>query len=149
MEERLMSLMADPHEFVRRDAVNAALQINIPTMLPILLDVLEGKGLPIQDLPPVPEYEECVVLDQPHTDYPGCSETEMAALNFGIRNFAAGKPRLRDLALTGTPVYTVALALQGEVERLEVAHFDTAVNEGIASCSGSCGALVSRRVWVG
>jgi HEAT repeat protein len=85
VKDRLLSLVADPHEHVRRHAILVAGQMKVPSALLVLLDLVDGKEVSIRPLPPVPEYEEYVPYDYPDEIAKELSLADLAAYALGDR----------------------------------------------------------------
>lgn len=123
LQQRVLALLADPNEIVRHTAMLVAGKCRWSFALAVLEDTLAGKPPASKALPPVPEIEEYIGHDYADDVFNGASLAEVAGLALGYLQHEVARPHLQALALDGSPMYDVALALMGEVGRLTPSHF--------------------------
>lgn len=131
VERRLHAGLHDPHPGVRRSAMLAAGQLKWASACGYLLKQLAGETPATQPLPDVPEAERTDVPDGFDRIAGNRPEAEVAALALGYLGFTEALVPIQEKlnsAQAGekepSPMYEVAAALLGDMDRLRPKHFN-------------------------
>ncbi|MCH6255900.1 hypothetical protein MLD52_05030 [Puniceicoccaceae bacterium K14] len=118
----LWNALRDPQKGVRKKAIITAGLLNYHSATSHLLMVLSKEPIEIIPLPEVPEGESEYILKS-FEDIAGThDESEVAALALGYLKSTDATNAIKKLAKT--PIREIALALLGDIGRLNAKHFD-------------------------
>ena len=146
LERRLMAGLRDPHSGVRKQAMRVAGELNHRAAIPLLLKVLHGEAMELLPLPAV-SAEEMEGLETEGNEAKDAQGAGIAALALGYMKCREAEPFL-EAHEKESPLFAVALALMGHLEKLKAEHFQSADRsqelqlaavEAVVRCQGRLG----------